>query len=304
MDEKEKYQEVAKNTLKRVSDEKLAAVKEAKEIEKHLSATEDELAVLRELYEREAEDNKKLTEKIDQLSTELFESRKMVQNFQETMSKVHDESSKGLNASFSSPTDEDKCDPDNSQVMKGEGPEVLALLKEKCLQLETENKRLSSQTTIQERNDTSFEASTETNTSFVAEEKEDDSKNIDMNNSSQIEELSLTLEKVENEKQILEKEMEQLRSIEISRSSSSQDSEEKIVQLLKYKEKCAQISQEKEQLEINLFQLESEVETLAVQNQAATACSIIPLGILLISFIIAYLPFLSSLFGTSDEFSS
>jgi hypothetical protein len=85
---------------------------------------------------------------------------------------------------------------------------------------------------------------------------------------------------------------------------SLQEAEDKITALLKVKEKFAEVSQHKTELELNLSRLESDVEALSLQSQAATACSVIPLAILLLAIIIAYLPLLSSIFGTADDVST
>ena len=65
MEEKEEYQEIAKETLKKIMEEKLEAVKKLKELEKQLSTTEDEFAVLKDLYDRDVEENKKLAEQVN-----------------------------------------------------------------------------------------------------------------------------------------------------------------------------------------------------------------------------------------------
>lgn len=71
MEEKEEYQEVAKDTLKKLVDEKLEAVKKMQDLEKQLSTTEDEFAVLKELYERNAEENKDLATEVSKMREEL-----------------------------------------------------------------------------------------------------------------------------------------------------------------------------------------------------------------------------------------
>ena len=71
MEEKEEYQDRAKDTLKRLVNEKLEAVKKAQDIEKTLSNTEDEYATLKEMYEKNMEENKKLATEINRLNTEL-----------------------------------------------------------------------------------------------------------------------------------------------------------------------------------------------------------------------------------------
>ena len=74
----------------------------------------------------------------------------------------------------------------------------------------------------------------------------------------------------------------------------------KISELLKVKEKYAEVDQEKTNLGNNLSELEEEMDVLSFQTRTATAFSVVPLGILLLAIMIAYLPYLSSLFGTVD----
>jgi len=71
MEEKEEYQEQAKDTLKRLVNEKLDAVKKLQDVEKTLSTTEDEFATLRELYDKNTDENKTLAAEINRLSSEL-----------------------------------------------------------------------------------------------------------------------------------------------------------------------------------------------------------------------------------------
>ena len=78
MGEKEEYQEVAKKTLKRLSDEKLEAVRRQKDLEKDLAAAEQELAVLREMYERDSAEGQRLAEQVVKLAQELEEVKKKV----------------------------------------------------------------------------------------------------------------------------------------------------------------------------------------------------------------------------------
>ena len=60
-------QETAKDTLKKLVDEKLETVKRMSDIERSLSNTEDEYSTLKELYDREVEENRKLAEEISRL---------------------------------------------------------------------------------------------------------------------------------------------------------------------------------------------------------------------------------------------
>jgi hypothetical protein len=57
-------QETAKDTLKKLVEEKLETVKRMSDIERSLSNTEDEYSTLKELYDREVEENRKLAEEI------------------------------------------------------------------------------------------------------------------------------------------------------------------------------------------------------------------------------------------------
>ena len=78
MEEKEEYQEVAKDTLKKLVDEKLEAVKKMQDLEKHLSNTEDEFAVLKELYENNSEESKGLAAEVSKLREELEQARRKI----------------------------------------------------------------------------------------------------------------------------------------------------------------------------------------------------------------------------------
>ena len=57
------FQEQAKDTLKRIVNEKLDAVKKLQDVEKTLSTTEDEFAALRELYDKNNDENRTLAGK-------------------------------------------------------------------------------------------------------------------------------------------------------------------------------------------------------------------------------------------------
>jgi len=76
MEEKESYQNVAKDTLKKLVDEKLNCTKKQKEVETGFRNLEDEYSSLRQLYDRVVEENKKLSEKITTLNDELHKKTK------------------------------------------------------------------------------------------------------------------------------------------------------------------------------------------------------------------------------------
>lgn len=64
-------QETAKDTLKKLVDEKTETLKRMSDVERSLSNTEDEFATLKELYDREVEENRKLAEEISSLTAQL-----------------------------------------------------------------------------------------------------------------------------------------------------------------------------------------------------------------------------------------
>ena len=88
MEEKEEYQEVAKDTLKKLVDEKLEAVKKMQDLEKQLSTAEDEFAVLKELYEKNAEESKELASEVSKLREELENVRQKIPPEPEPESKT------------------------------------------------------------------------------------------------------------------------------------------------------------------------------------------------------------------------
>ena len=80
MEEKELYQETAKETLKKLVDEKLEAVKKQKDLEKALSNTEDEYSSLKELYEKYVDENRELALQVNSQTNELEELKKLSAN--------------------------------------------------------------------------------------------------------------------------------------------------------------------------------------------------------------------------------
>merc|ERR1712029_1107422 len=73
MGEKEVYQDTAKQTLKKLVDEKLEAVNKQKELEKALSNIEDEYASLKELHDKDVAQNRELAVQVSRLTTDLEE---------------------------------------------------------------------------------------------------------------------------------------------------------------------------------------------------------------------------------------
>jgi len=81
---------------------------------------------------------------------------------------------------------------------------------------------------------------------------------------------------------------------------SLEEAEEKIAGLLKVKEKLVLVQAEKSQLEVDVSQLEDELSTLAVASRSLTACTVIPIIVLLVAIVTAFLPLISSAVGTRD----
>ena len=76
MEEKESYQNSAKDTLKKVVDDKLEAINELKGVELSLANMEAEYSSLRQLYDRSIDENKKLSEKLTSLNEDLNKEKK------------------------------------------------------------------------------------------------------------------------------------------------------------------------------------------------------------------------------------
>jgi len=81
---------------------------------------------------------------------------------------------------------------------------------------------------------------------------------------------------------------------------SLSEAEEKIAGLLKLKEKLVKTQAENSRLEEDVSMLEEELSTLSVASQSLTACTVIPIIVILIAIIVAFFPSISSLFGTND----
>merc|ERR1719447_931769 len=78
------------------------------------------------------------------------------------------------------------------------------------------------------------------------------------------------------------------------------EAEEKIAGLLQVKEKLFNVQAEKERLEGDVTRLEEELSIIAVASRTLTACTVIPIIVLLIAIVMAFLPWISSIFGTRD----
>jgi len=82
--------------------------------------------------------------------------------------------------------------------------------------------------------------------------------------------------------------------------SSLQEAQEKITGLLEVKERLETVLVEKEALSGDVSRLEEELSIIAVASRTLTACTVIPIIVLLIAIVMAFQPFISSIFGTRD----
>ena len=96
MEEKEAYQNSAKDTLKKIVDDKLDAVNKLKSVELSLTNLESEYSSLRQLYDRSVEENKKLSEKLTTLSEDLNKKNKEEVSELNTLNEMKSELSDSL----------------------------------------------------------------------------------------------------------------------------------------------------------------------------------------------------------------
>ena len=76
MEEKEAYQNSAKDTLKKIVDDKIEATNKVKTVEQSLLTLEAEYSSLSQLYDRSREENKNLSEKLTSLNEDLNKKKK------------------------------------------------------------------------------------------------------------------------------------------------------------------------------------------------------------------------------------
>lgn len=284
MDDKEKYQELAKETLKKSADDKMEAVKHLQQLKQQLVSKDEEFQVLQGLYEQECIKSKQFAADIDKLTQDLDKSMsskdepKEGQDPQakvdaETQSEAH-EINQLVETVAVSTADTTDLRPSQDQI-------------ERIRQLEEQNSRLIAQSEV------------------AAREAAQQSEELE----SKVKRLAEELERAQSERESLERELEETRvSSKVDSSSSTTASdflanledEAKMVQLLKIKEKYNELTDENKQLKSSLHDLETSMDSLNFQSQTASACALIPLAVLCVAFVIAYLPLFSSLFGTAE----
>lgn len=79
---------------------------------------------------------------------------------------------------------------------------------------------------------------------------------------------------------------------------SLEEAESRIAGLLSVKDRLVTVQEEKSRLEVDVKTLEEELETLVTASRTLTACTVLPILVLIIAIVIAFLPFVSQLFGT------
>merc|ERR1711934_648641 len=79
---------------------------------------------------------------------------------------------------------------------------------------------------------------------------------------------------------------------------SLEEAESRIASLLSVKDRLVMVQEEKSRLDVDVTTLEEELETLATASRTLTACTVLPILVLIIAIVIAFLPFVSQLFGT------
>ena len=100
---------------------------------------------------------------------------------------------------------------------------------------------------------------------------------------------------------------EELKKSESSSEKISQlesallEADTKISDLLRVKEKFAELSEESFNQTLNLTELESEFDTLNFQSRVSTCLAVFPLLVLCFAVVVAYLPIFATLFGTADR---
>jgi len=79
---------------------------------------------------------------------------------------------------------------------------------------------------------------------------------------------------------------------------SLEEAESRIAGLLSVKDRLVTVQEEKSRLEVDVTTLEEELETLATASRTLTSCTVLPILVLIIAIVIAFLPLVSQLFGT------
>ena len=71
---------------------------------------------------------------------------------------------------------------------------------------------------------------------------------------------------------------------------SLNEAQPKISELLKVKEKYAEVSAEKSMMAMNMSEMKEEMNLLTLQTKTATACALIPIAVVLFAVMVSYFP--------------
>lgn len=94
--------------------------------------------------------------------------------------------------------------------------------------------------------------------------------------------------------------------LDLSASSTSaleqslEEAEGRIAGLMVVKDRLATVQEEKSRLEGDVSLLEDELQTLVAASRSLTACTVLPILVLLVAIVTAFLPLVSRLLGTRD----
>merc|ERR1719220_3015342 len=131
------------------------------------------------------------------------------------------------------------------------------------------------------RQETSKDTIRDSSMDTIRDTSKDASKDTSANSSNQE-----TLDSLRNRLKALEAENAQLKA----KYASEEQAMDKV--------QLPQPLEEKSRLEVDVTTLEEELETLATASRTLTACTVLPILVLIIAIVIAFLPFVSQLFGT------
>ena len=273
VEEKESYQVMAKETLKRLTDEKVESAKKVNkpkrkwkeinyfnlcflhfqvgELQTLLNSTDDEFNLVKELHAKTLDENQELIKQLTELNRELDELRdkneeltakESVKTEAEASSMIMEES---LVASQEAASSEAEGQPDEVE----------------------EEKKFS-------------EIGTQT-------EEEDEKEEEKVEFESKLADLREKLAKKEEEMEALRKKKNASCS---SPLESDEDKNAKLVQLLKVKEKYEEVAAANEKLKSELKQVSAEVATLEKQSLSTTTLAfvLLPLMFLILAILYSY----------------
>jgi len=81
---------------------------------------------------------------------------------------------------------------------------------------------------------------------------------------------------------------------------SLEEAECRIAGLLAVRDRLVRVQEEKSRLELDVSSLEEELETLSAASRSLTACTVLPILVLIIAIVTAFLPVVSRVLGTRE----